>query len=378
MARRVDEDQTNRLLGHILTPREPFGPRATETVVDGGALDPEAVDSGEAALAKLFDRSNLIYAQVSAGSRPTYIIGRKGAGKTTFLRGAASDRGHKQVMLRTATVYAEMVAVLNHYRQVRRSPLFVPQAAEIWLALFDHVALFHACDTAVSDDPPDELQVMWDYLAAPPYCRSDATSVVERFLAELQRRIEDPSVRGVRELVDGMERGGIAFGRVRPALRALMARRPERLTIVMDNLEDLHARIFELEEVLAGLFHAVGLAVTHHGSGRPFGLQLCLPSELWDQIHRVSANPEKDFAGNYLTIYWTARSCCTSPAPATGCSCRPTTRVSSRRSPRARRAPTSPMWGSCAPRYPISLVTAEPRRIRSPTSSATPSSCPGT
>jgi hypothetical protein len=111
----------------------------------------------------------------------------------------------------------------------------------------------------------------------------------------------------VSELVDGMERGGITFGRVRPALRALMARRPERLTIVMDNLEDLHARIFELEEVLAGLFHAVGLAVTHNGSGRPFGLQLCLPSELWDQIHRVSANPEKDFAGDYLTIYWTSR-----------------------------------------------------------------------
>jgi hypothetical protein len=288
-------DRTNDLLGRILTPREPFGPRATEALVDEGAV------------AQLFDRSNLIYAQASAAARPTYIIGRKGAGKTAFLRGATGEGGPKQEMLRTATVYAEMVAVLDHYRQVRNSPLFVPQAADIWLALFDHVAVFHACNTASADDPPHELQVLWDYLAAPPDCRSDATSVAERFLAELQRRIDDPSVRGLRELIDGMTRGGIPFGRARPALREVMARRSDRLTIVMDNLEDLHARIFELEQVLAGLFHAVGLAVANNDGGRPFDLQLCLPSELWDQIHRVSANPEKDFGGNYLTIYWTAR-----------------------------------------------------------------------
>jgi hypothetical protein len=294
-------ERTHDRLSRILSPREPFGPRATEALVDEGAVD------AVAALAQLFDRSNLIYAQASAAARPTYIIGRKGAGKTAFLRGPTGEGAPKQQMLRTATVYAEMVAVLNHYRQVRSSPLFVPQVADIWLALFDHVALFHVCDTATADDPPHELQVLWDYLAAPPDCRSDATSVAERFLAELQHRIEDPSLRGLRELIDGMERGGITFGRVRPALRELMTRRSERLTIVMDNLEDLHARIFELEEVLAGLFHAVGLAVTQNGDGRPFGLQLCLPSELWDQIHRVSANPEKDFGGNYLTIYWTAR-----------------------------------------------------------------------
>ena len=75
--------------------------------------------------------------------------------------------------------------------------------------------------------------------------------------------------------------------------------------IVMDNLEDLHVQIDDLENVLAGLFHAVG-KIARDGSKRPFDLQVCLPSELWDEIHRISANPEKDFGGNYLTIYWTA------------------------------------------------------------------------
>ncbi|MDQ3152619.1 MAG: hypothetical protein M3R63_13155 [Actinomycetota bacterium] len=289
-------DQMADTLARILTAREPFGPRDAESLIDAGLAGSD----------QLFDRSNLIYAQTCAASRPTYIIGRKGAGKTAFLRGSPVQGEPAQEVLRTATVYAEMVAVLHHYRATR-SPLFVPQVADIWLAMFEHVALYHACDTATSDDPPNELQVLWDYLAAVPDCPSDATAMAERFLAELQGRIDDPTVHGLRELIEGLTRGGISFARVRPALRTVLARRPRPVMIVMDNLEDLHARVFELEQVLAGLFHSVGLVINKNPGNRPFGLQLCLPSELWDQVHRISANPEKDFGGNYLTIYWTAR-----------------------------------------------------------------------
>lgn len=283
------------MLAQILTAREPFGPRDSEALV---RADPSGSD-------QLFDRNNLIYAQTSAATRPTYIIGRKGAGKTAFLRGATlGNAGAPQQVLSTASVYAEMVALLRQYKEAR-GPLFVPQTADIWLALFDHVALFHACDTTTVDDPPHELQIVWDYVAAEPACEDDPTAVAERFLAELQKRVDDREVRGLRELVDGLTRGGIPFGTARKALRKVLDARP--VMIVMDNLEDLHARIFELEDVLAGLFHAVGLAAARNVGGNPFALQLCLPSELWDEIHRISANPEKDFGGNYLTIYWTAR-----------------------------------------------------------------------
>ena len=283
------------MLAQILTAREPFGPRDSEALV---RADPTGSD-------QLFDRNNLIYAQTSAAARPTYIIGRKGAGKTAFLRGATlGAAAPPQRVLSTASVYAEMVALLRQYKEAR-GPLFVPQTADIWLALFDHVALFHACDTTTADDPPHEMQIVWDYLAAEPSCEDDPTAVAERFLAELQKRIDDRGVRGLRELVDGLPRGGIPFGTARKALRKVLDARP--VMIVMDNLEDLHARIFELEDVLAGLFHAVGLVAARNVDGNPFGLQLCLPSELWDEIHRISANPEKDFGGNYLTIYWTAR-----------------------------------------------------------------------
>lgn len=293
---RTEEPSAPANLAKILTAREPFGPRDAESLVDLGLAGTE----------ELFDHRNLIYAQTSRVSRPAYIVGRKGAGKTAFLRGPSGRDEGPQEVLRTAAVYAEMVSVLNYY-QHKRSPLFVPQVAEIWQAVLDHVAIFHAYQSATPDDPGADMQILWDYLAATPDWLFDPTTVAERFLAELRRRTDDPDVHGLRELIEGLTRGGVCFARVRGALTSVLTKRERELTIVMDNLEDLHARVFELEQVLAGLFHAVGVVITKQDHERAFGLQLCLPSELWEQIHRVSANPEKDFGGNYLTIYWTAR-----------------------------------------------------------------------
>ena len=162
--------------------------------------------------------------------------------------------------------------------------------------------MFHACDTISGDDPPHETQIVWDYFTGEPH-GENATSVAARFLAELEERVVDDGVRGRDELIDGITRGGVTFAQARQALTALLGNRP--VMIVMDNLEDLHVQLDDLENVLAGLFHAVG-KLARGGPTRPFDLQVCLPSELWDEIHRISANPEKDFGGNYLTIYWTA------------------------------------------------------------------------
>jgi hypothetical protein len=283
----------SRRIGAILTDRQPFGPVDTEGLI---TADDPAVD-------QLFDRSNLIYAQTREAIRPSYIIGRKGAGKTAFLLGATDLRHQEQ--LRTSTIYSELVAVLRRYTE-RRAPLYTEQVADVWQALFDHIALAHGCRTASAADRPNELQTMWDYLDQPGTI-GDAMDVAEGFLSELNRRVGDPSIFGLREVVDGMTRGGVQFADARKAMRAVLEARPEPVTLVMDNLEDLHTRLDELRQVLSGLFHLVGRTSEVHRARRPYGLRICLPSELFDTVHEISSNPEKDFRGNYLTIYWTAR-----------------------------------------------------------------------
>jgi hypothetical protein len=281
-------------IGTILTDRQPFGPVDTEGMLD--AEHPE--------LDQLFDRSNLIYAQTRADITPSYIIGRKGAGKTAFLLGASE--AHRQEQLRTSTIYSELVATLRRYTD-RRAPLYTEQVAEIWHALFDHIAIAHGCRTASAADRPNELQTMWDYVDQPGAAIPGAMNIAEGFLSDLQRRVDDTSIFGLREVIDGMARGGVAFADARKAMRAVLEARPEPVTVVMDNLEDLHTRLDELRLVLAGLFHFVGQSAEVHRARRPFGLRICLPSELFSTVHELSSNPEKDFRGNYLTIYWTAR-----------------------------------------------------------------------
>lgn len=277
----------------ILNDRQPFGPLDTESVLEAGYVDAD----------RLFDRSNRIYAQTAGPARPTYIIGRKGAGKTAFLLG--SDGTSRPEMLRTAGVYSAMVETMRTYT-TRRGPLFAEEVSDIWRALFDHVALAYACRTQMPSDRPSELQTMWTHLDQPGGVTGDAMTAALRFLSDLRRRIEDTTLIGLQEVIDGLSRGGVTFAQARSATHVVLAARPAPLTVVMDNLEDLHVRLDGLRDVLAGLFSCVGRVIQENRDARPYGLHICLPSELFGAIHEISANPEKDFRNNHLTIYWTA------------------------------------------------------------------------
>lgn len=279
-------------LDRIVNDNQPFGPIDTESLVNAHCAEAD----------RLFDKTNLIYTQAGGPSRPAYIIGRKGAGKTAFL---LSSSGHRPETLRTSTIYSELMATLRCYNE-QRGPLFVDQVSDIWSALFDQVAIAYGCRTASADDRP-ELQVMWDYLDPRDQDIPDAAMIAEQFLASLQRRIKDLSLTGVREMIDGMSHGGVTFGQARRAARVVLSARSEQVTLVMDNLEDLHSRLEELREALAGLFSCVGRLMQDTAEHRPYGVYICLPSELFAFIQEISANPEKDFRGNYLTIYWTAK-----------------------------------------------------------------------
>lgn len=282
-------------LRRVLTPQRPFGPIATEDVVDS---DRSTVD-------QLFDRNNRVYHQAVGRSSPAYIIGRKGAGKTAFLMGAALGGRASREVLQTEAVYHEMLGVLS--APGTGPELFVGQRADIWTALFEHVAVFHAWHSFEGGDPRGRLNVLAGYLGPSADATVDASQVAVRFLRELRARLAAHPQGGLAEAIDGLSHGRVGFAEARAAMRELLADRPRPLVIVMDNLEELHLRLRELSPVLAGLFRCVGALVGRNPHNRPYGVQICLPSELFDRIHQIAAAPEKDLQGGYLKIYWTAR-----------------------------------------------------------------------
>lgn len=282
-------------LRKILTPRQPFGPGNTEAMAHFG---PELAD-------QLFDRTNVIYTQAVADAHPTYIIGRKGSGKTAFLVGSLYGRTSNYEILRTETIYHEMLKVLHVYRR-DHAQLFVDQAADIWMALFEQVAVFHTWRTATQSDPHSDLQTLTDYISRDGNGPANSTHAAEQFLRELTRHITEDSGLGLGELIARVTNNGIQFERAKKAMRTVLEHRDQPVIIVMDNLEDLHLRLHELTEVLSGLFRCAGRVVAQNLDNKPYGLQICLPSELYDKIHEIVAAPEKDLQGRYLKIYWTA------------------------------------------------------------------------
>ncbi|MGH3864032.1 P-loop ATPase, Sll1717 family, partial [Actinokineospora sp.] len=282
-------------LSRILTPRQPFGPSNTEAMAHFG---PELTD-------RLFDRTNVIYTQAVANEHPTYIIGRKGSGKTAFLGGSLKGRSPGHEILRTENVYHEMLKVLHNYTRTH-GRLFVDQSADIWTAVLDQVAIFHAWHTAEPSDERRDMQILTDYVHRDDATPADSTHAAEQLLRELHRRVTASSVDGLRDLITGISCNGVTFERARQAMLDVLQHRDRPVIIVMDNLEDLHLRLHELTEVLTGLFRCTGRVVARNADNRPYGLQICLPSELYDKVHEIAAAPDKDLQGKYLKIYWTA------------------------------------------------------------------------
>ena len=280
-------------IARFLTPEQPFGPPESDLLFTPSGRRAEV----------LFDRSNLIFAHAEA-TRPTYVVGRKGAGKTAFLFGSTLASRWEHEALRTPAIYSRYLATVKRFEALHAT-LFADQLAEVWDALLYHVAAFHLWRTATNKDRLEELQVIWDYV--PPADPADSTAFAERFLADLREAAEDArSGADLGELINTISFGGRAFRDVRAAVRILLARRqPNRLVIVMDNLEDLHLDLEVVAPALRGLFRCIGQHEAA-GSTTDFDLRVCLPSEPYDQIRLLSVNPSKDFR-RALTIYWSSQ-----------------------------------------------------------------------
>jgi hypothetical protein len=193
--------------GEILTPEEPFGPPDADVLF--------ARSSGTAF--ELIDRTNLVFSR-AAINRPVYLVGRKGSGKTAFLKGTFHDSDIAFEELVSSSVYSKYLGFVRRFQE-RHAPLFADQLAEVWATLFTHVAIFHVCKTASNTDPVDELQTLWDYHQGATVNDRDATTVVEHLLASM-KALSDVMAAGadISELTSGLCSDGVTYLQARSAL----------------------------------------------------------------------------------------------------------------------------------------------------------------
>lgn len=295
-----EEDRRRReheAIVRFLTVDQPFGPPDSDRLFGEGFVGTDI----------LFDRANRIFAQ-AAPKGASYIVGRKGAGKTAFLFGSLLSTGSAVQGLRTSDVYSKFVATTKHLEDQLLSPLFADHVAQLWDAVFYNVAAFHICRTESSEDPPDDLALLTEYVPEEIALQSDPTAIVEWFLAAVRDKADtSPPGTNVHELLADVLPGRRRFVAAQLAVGKVMQDRSQPLNIVMDNLEDLHLRLDDVRGALQGLFRCVG-QISGAGTRRDFQVRICLPSEPYDKILLLSTNPAKDFrVGDVVPIYWSAK-----------------------------------------------------------------------
>jgi hypothetical protein len=257
---------------------KPFGP------TNAANIDDETVFS------MLLESNNRIVDQFK--SNRSLIIGRKGSGKTSFLRGYAKYR--IQESINTANTFSEIVSSIEGKS---KEFIFVEKVSQLWDHIFTLCAFRGICNNL--KEPAKEIAIIRDYCGEHNLADGEA---IEDWLWKLVRiakdKIKSEKISSVAAVISEIA-GNDYEATKRAALNALAANK-ECAIILVDSLEQYPVDIAEVAHAMSGLLHCVGEFNERH---RWIKVRLCLPAEMYHSFCEISANPLKDFSQR-ITLHW--------------------------------------------------------------------------
>jgi hypothetical protein len=272
----------------FFTVERPLGPNATPKNLDRDSFN------------SLFDIENEIYK--SLNREPIVLVGRRGAGKTAFLKSFSYVR--KNVFtneLDAASAFAKVVKAINEIAQ-RDGLVFPEQISRLWIYIFTLSAMHSLCKSG-ADRSCWQIDTIWRYLENndPKFIKKN---VIDFSLGILRTAAREAT--GIDDILSNLvdeERGPVSLGVATTAINSYLEERDIQLYITIDSLED-----FQLDEPLMaksikGLLRA--LREFSEDSDR-MAVLLCLPAELFHEFFSLSTNPLKDFERLQL-LQWSGR-----------------------------------------------------------------------
>ncbi|GAA1042070.1 hypothetical protein GCM10009557_67250 [Virgisporangium ochraceum] len=282
----------------VFTDEEPLGPTAIPPGID-------------------LDELSLLHDPTASPNRllksrsPTFIVGRRGSGKTSLLLWQQQTPYGTSVQLRTDAIFSRVSAVVNRLR--RDIVLTEEGVADVWnLLLWGPVAM-RLLDRPHPDDPRAELSFLWEELKPLREAVRDEASgelrgddIVLDLLADRLAQLvgSGEPILGADKLYQRFRVLDHPWTHCIRAAREIMKARRATVCVLIDSLENIGPGLETLTPTLRGLFHLVGRIGTGGANGG-YRLRCCFPSELWPLINRISANPLKDFA-QAMTLRWSA------------------------------------------------------------------------
>ena len=275
---------------HLFTDQAPLGPIAIS--------DHTQIPTLEA----IYDSRVDLHLQ-SAHNPPTFIVGRRGSGKTALLLSREFDDSNVAIRLSTADLFSHVQSALDLLE--KSSVVSVEIAAKLWDALLWAPIAVRLTEAASSDS--EAFRRLWKQTRrlreAPALLGTRDDAVLGLAGAELSRLMEEnPQLKTVDAIIAQLRLSEYSWAETIRAAQDLLTETRLPLFVLIDSLEDAGSIMERIEMAVRGLLHLVGktrLAQTFSY----YKIQCCFPSELWPLLDQMSANPVKDFAGR-LVLQW--------------------------------------------------------------------------
>lgn len=278
----------------LFTPQQPLGP-----IGISDSISP-------AVLRALYDTRVQLHMR-SESNPPTFIVGRRGSGKTALLLSRELKPETLSVRLSAQGVFSGMQAAVRRIGQSMILP--VEGVAQLWETLLwaPVIARLVRSGPLRKGDPPRAFQLLWEETAAIRRETRGADApdddaldfAVLRLIEHVDQAGPVPSLATLRR---GFRLAERPWSEVVEAARTVLEARRLPAFVLIDSLEHIGQHVDDIRPVLQGLFHLVGQLGLRTG-GSQLRIQCCFPSELWPVLDRISANPIKDFSGR-MVLRW--------------------------------------------------------------------------
>ena len=275
----------HHLAQSYITTDEPFGP------IDSTDIDPRDKNS----LEKLFEQHNWIYKNMRY--RPSIIMGRKGSGKTSYLRTAYFNNKYDHVTeIRTDHALTHISKVIQG---TTKGALFTETLAELWKIVFWMCMLCEIQDSSFLSDEKQTLvkKYLEEVNIVDLHTADEVLWELAGIFDELIESNEQDGLSGILRRFNH-----VLFNKTVIDIEDNLKKTNKRIVILMDSLDDFRLKIDTVSDSLKGLLKFVG------SMNKPrdvVDVRFCLPTELYHRVIGVSSNPNKDFRRS-IKLQWTA------------------------------------------------------------------------
>ncbi len=230
-------------------PFGPFGPTAMDLVDDPLVLE------------LLYDQQNKIHKDAQKKC-PAFIIGRKGAGKTAFLKAPLIDPGNRVIELTSFEAFAGIIDLINRLEGYNLT-LFIEHAAQlweyaIWATILGELVLSRPSGVGLADEYNKISSFISGLVPGDPE-EAEPVAIMGRYASVVAEQLAaDGSYMPLRSRLESIECGGVTLGVATAAATKILTATKTRLFILMDSMESFHMELDRVQKALGGLFRFIG------------------------------------------------------------------------------------------------------------------------